>query len=219
MNATVLVLVGTDHHPFDRLVDWADDCARRDPGSRWVVQHGSSRAPTYAEAHAFLPHDDLVALLADADAVVCHGGPGTIMDARGLGHVPVCVPRDPALGEHVDGHQQRFATLVDRAGVVVRADDAAALDAAVRQAAARRREASAPAHALAGTGDGPPLGSAYGPVALGLTGRPPGQHDPTALARELLAQELDELIRDHAPRTRGRREPRSGRRRLLSRSR
>jgi hypothetical protein len=49
-------------------------------------------------------------------------------------------------------------------------------------------------------------------VALGLTGERPGQHDPTALARELLAQELDELIRDHAPR------PRPGRRRSLTRS-
>jgi UDP-N-acetylglucosamine transferase subunit ALG13 len=219
VNATVLVLVGTDHHPFDRLVDWADECARRDPESRWVVQHGSSRAPQYAEAHDFVPHDELVALLAGADAVVCHGGPGTIMDARGLGHVPVCVPRDPALGEHVDGHQQRFATLVDRAGVVVRADSPGALDVAVQQAASRRREASAPAHALAGTGDGPALDSPYGPVALGLTGRPPGQHDPTALARELLAQELDELIRDHAPRSRARVAPRpwSGRRRSLTR--
>ncbi|MFC5177989.1 glycosyltransferase [Nocardioides taihuensis] len=220
MNATVLVLVGTDHHPFDRLVAWADECAQRDPGSRWVVQHGSSRPPTHAEAHAFLPHDDLVTMLADADAVVCHGGPGTIMDARGLGHVPVCVPRDPALGEHVDGHQQRFASLVDRAGVVVRADSAGALDDAVRQAASRRRETAGAAHALAGTGDGPVLGSAYGPVALGLTGRPPGQHDPTALARELLAQELDELIRDHAPRARSwiAPRPRSGRRRSLTRS-
>ena len=77
------------------------------------------------------------------------------MDARGLGHVPVCVPRDPSLGEHVDGHQQRFATLVDRAGVVVRADSPGALDLAVRQAASRRRETAGAAHALAGTGDGP----------------------------------------------------------------
>ena len=142
------------------------------------------------------------------------------MDARGLGHVPVCVPRDPSLGEHVDGHQQRFATLVDRAGVVVRADSPGALDLAVRQAASRRRETAGAAHALAGTGDGPALGSPYGPVALGLTGEAPGQHDPTALARDLLAQELDELIRDHAPRSRGwiAPRPRSGRRRSLSRS-
>ena len=49
---------------------------------------------------------------------VCHGGPGTIMDAREAGHVPLCVPRDPKLGEHVDDHQQRFAAMVGQAGVV-----------------------------------------------------------------------------------------------------
>jgi UDP-N-acetylglucosamine transferase subunit ALG13 len=40
------------------------------------------------------------------------------MDAREAGHVPLCVPRDPKLGEHVDGHQQRFAAMVGEAGVV-----------------------------------------------------------------------------------------------------
>ena len=60
----------------------------------------------------------MVTLLGEASVVVCHGGPGTIMDAREAGHVPLCVPRDPHLGEHVDGHQQRFAAVVGEAGVV-----------------------------------------------------------------------------------------------------
>ncbi|MFC6287683.1 glycosyltransferase [Nocardioides sp. GCM10027113] len=114
----VMVMVGTDHHPFDRLVAWADAVALRNPGLRVVVQHGATRAPRRAEGHAFLPIEEIRRLLDDADAVVCHGGPGTIMDARAAGHVPLCVPRDPALGEHVDGHQQRFAPLVAEAGLV-----------------------------------------------------------------------------------------------------
>ena len=86
---------------------------------RFLVQHGSAtRPPSLAEGQEFLTHDRLVALLAEATAVVCHGGPGTIMDAREAGHVPLCVPRDPRLGEHVDGHQQRFAAMVGQAGVV-----------------------------------------------------------------------------------------------------
>jgi hypothetical protein len=63
------------------------------------------------------------------------------MDARSAGHVPVCVPRDPALGEHVDHHQQRFADLVDRAGVVTharsRGEFARAVEEAVRDHLAR----------------------------------------------------------------------------------
>lgn len=121
MTDLVVVMLGTDHHPFDRLVAWADAAAERHPTARIVVQHGATQAPRRAIGREFLPHAEIVRLLTQASAVVCHGGPGTIMDARDLGHVPICVPRDPALGEHVDGHQQRFAEMVDRVGVVRRA--------------------------------------------------------------------------------------------------
>lgn len=114
----MVALAGTDHHPFDRMVQWVDAAAARRPDVRFVVQHGATAPPVVAEGHEFLAHDRLVALLGEASAVVCHGGPGTIMDAREAGHVPLCVPRDPRLGEHVDGHQQRFAAAVADSGAV-----------------------------------------------------------------------------------------------------
>jgi UDP-N-acetylglucosamine transferase subunit ALG13 len=116
--ALVLALAGTDHHPFERLVQWVDAAAVRHRDVRFVIQHGVTRPPLVAEGHEFLTHDRLVALLSEASVVVCHGGPGIITEAREAGHVPLCVPRDPHLGEHVDGHQQRFAALVGGAGVV-----------------------------------------------------------------------------------------------------
>ena len=118
MKPLVLGLVGTDHHPFDRLVAWMDIAAGRRDDVHFVVQYATSRAPRVAEGHAFLPHERLVELMQEASVVVCHGGPGTIMDARQAGHVPLCVPRDPRLGEHVDGHQQRFAAVVGEVGLV-----------------------------------------------------------------------------------------------------
>lgn len=118
MTALVLALTGTNHHPFDRMVQWIDTAAVRHRDVQFVIQHGMTRPPVEAEGHDFLAHDRLVALLGEATVVVCHGGPGTIMDAREAGHVPLCVPRDPWLGEHVDGHQQRFAALLAEAGVV-----------------------------------------------------------------------------------------------------
>lgn len=154
--ALVVAMLGTDHHPFSRLVDWVDDVALHlGPEVRFVVQHGESRPPVIAEGRAFLPHDEIQELLARADAVVCHGGPGTIMDARNAGHVPVCVPRDPDLGEHVDHHQQRFADLVHRAGVVThvrtRADFARAVEAAI---GSRSRAAAAGVGAVERVGEG-----------------------------------------------------------------
>lgn len=118
MTSLVVALAGTDHHPFERMVDWVDAAAGRRGDVRFVVQHGSTRPPRIAEGHDFFAHDRLVELLNQAAVVVCHGGPGTIMDAREAGHVPLCMPRDPLLGEHVDGHQQRFASMAGGSGVV-----------------------------------------------------------------------------------------------------
>jgi UDP-N-acetylglucosamine transferase subunit ALG13 len=175
----VFAMVGTDHHPFHRLVDWMDEAARRHPDARFVVQHGESKAPAVAEGHAYLPHEQIKALLADAAGAVVHGGPGTIMDARGAGHVPICVPRDPALGEHVDGHQQRFAALVGPAGVVTHVQSAAGFHDAVEAA-----------------------------LAAGSAGRVRSMPESAATeaARAQLAVELDALLEQRRPRLfRGRR--------------
>ena len=55
------------------------------------------------------------------------------MDARGAGHVPICVPRDPALGEHVDGHQQRFAAVMHDEGMVSTCTTAMAFQVALAE--------------------------------------------------------------------------------------
>lgn len=144
MSRLVLALVGTDHHPFERLVDLVDAAAVRYPEHRFVVQHGASRAPLVAEGRDFVPHGELVDLLAEADVVVCHGGPATIMDARAQGHAPICVPRDPALGEHVDGHQQAFAAQAGRSGLVRLALSAEELDEALADSLAGVSHRSAP---------------------------------------------------------------------------
>lgn len=141
----MVALAGTDHHPFDRLVEWVDSAAVRRPDVRFLVQHGSATSPPrVAEGEPFLGHDLLVTLLAQAAVAICHGGPGTIMDAREAGHVPLCVPRDPALGEHVDGHQMRFAAVVGSEGVVRHVTSVGSFHAELDSALALR-SASVPA--------------------------------------------------------------------------
>ncbi|MFC0509385.1 glycosyltransferase [Micromonospora costi] len=124
----VLVAVGTDKHPFDRLLGWLGE---------WhvdvadlvdlTVQHGHTAAPAVPGAVPFLAHDALQAAMADADLVVCHGGPATILESRRHGRLPIVVPRDPARGEHVDDHQQLFARRLGAAGMVALCESRAAL--------------------------------------------------------------------------------------------
>ncbi|MEZ5342926.1 MAG: glycosyltransferase [Acidimicrobiales bacterium] len=117
MNRLIVVSVGTDHHPFDRLVTMMDSWALTHPGDSVIIQYGTAMAPTTATGHKLIPHPELCDLFGRADVVICHGGPSTVMDARMAGKKPLVLPRDPARGEHVDGHQIRFAKHIDRHGL------------------------------------------------------------------------------------------------------
>lgn len=134
----VLVLVGTDHHRFDRLVGWIDAWAA-DTGADVLVQYGTSRPPQAAAGLPFLDWNKLQSELTVADAVVSHGGPATISEARKAGHLPVVVPRDPLLGEHVDQHQQQFSRRLGASGLVALAETESALRAALATATATGR--------------------------------------------------------------------------------
>lgn len=127
----ILVLVGTDHHPFQRAVTWAEDRKRTHPDERVFIQYGKSAAPGQAAGEAFLSPDQMRAAIARADVVITHGGPGTISDARHGGHRPIVFPRDPQHGEHVDDHQQRFAAWCEARGLAQFARTIGDLDAAV----------------------------------------------------------------------------------------
>jgi len=124
----VVVSVGSDHHPFDRLIRWLDswmDC--RQPDVDLVVQYGTAARPRHGQAHDFMPHADLMALMSSAQVVVLQGGPMGILEARGVGRKPVVVPRLRALGEVVDDHQVPFCAEMAKAGEVFMAHTEAEL--------------------------------------------------------------------------------------------
>jgi UDP-N-acetylglucosamine transferase subunit ALG13 len=119
----LFVTVGGDHHPFDRLMRWVEDWLV-DEGSRvrCIVQSGPAQPPIGADSMAYLDHEDLLALMAEARAVVSSGGPATLSEARRLGHRPVAVPRLAAFDEVVDDHQRSFTRRLHNLGLVVQAE-------------------------------------------------------------------------------------------------
>jgi UDP-N-acetylglucosamine transferase subunit ALG13 len=143
----IFVTVGTDHHPFNRLIEWIDSwlATNGNRGVRCLVQSGTGTTPRHATWRRFLPHEETLAACRDATAVVSHGGPGTIMSCRSLGLVPIVVPRLKRLGEHVDDHQVAFARKMAQQGEVRLAERReelwALLDQAVDEPAAFRAPA------------------------------------------------------------------------------
>jgi UDP-N-acetylglucosamine transferase subunit ALG13 len=137
----VAVFLGTDHHPFDRLVGWVSELAA-DGQWRWFVQHGFTRPPLGVDGDRMLSLTRLNETMLEASVVVTHGGPGLIMEARAAGHRPIVVPRKAALGEHVDGHQERFCARAADAGLITLVDSREQLRAAVVEAMRAGRHAA-----------------------------------------------------------------------------
>lgn len=125
----MLVTVGTDHHPFTRLIGWLDTWLAdgADHRVRRLIQYGAADAPAAEGGVASLDYDDLQRALGAADIVICHAGAATIMEARRYGRLPVIVPREPDLGEIVDGHQVRFARRIAAEGIAVNCETEQAL--------------------------------------------------------------------------------------------
>lgn len=137
----VFVTVGTHEQPFDRLMREVERLAAAGGLSDVTVQYGYSTViPKGCRCERFLPYGEMCRLYAEADAVVCHGGPSTFLEAMGYGKVPVVVPRQAAFGEHVNDHQVAFCRqFAERVGGIEVVDDVSGLAAAI----ARARAASA----------------------------------------------------------------------------
>ena len=142
--ARVVVFLGTDHHPFARLVQWVDRWAAAHPASPCFIHHGPAPAPEHTESSPYVDVHELAATLASADVIVVHAGPGTIMDALEAGHLPIVVPRLARFGEVVDDHQVAFGRLMQEQKRAVYADHEQALFDAIDRALARPEVVEAP---------------------------------------------------------------------------
>lgn len=121
----ILVTLGTHPMPMNRLLAELD----RLVGSRVITDEVIVQSaildyrPVNLAVHPILPYPELVDLVAKADVVVSHAGPGNLATVRNAGKVPVVVPRSARHGEHVDDHQERYARrLAEVPGYVVVAD-------------------------------------------------------------------------------------------------
>ncbi len=139
MTIKLVVTVGSDSHPFDRLVEsvdaWLVGTNRRIEAA---IQYGTSAPPRHLQcwsaAHAYLTFSELQEQLAGADVVITQGGPTGISEARRLGTQPIVMPRTPERGEHVDGHQVAFCRHLAGDGDIILAESARDLHDALDEA-------------------------------------------------------------------------------------
>lgn len=110
----MVVTLGSSKFSFRRLVEQIHSIAPPDVEIVWQTgQTDVSDLPISAVKH--MPAKDLEQHMASADLVVAHSGIGSALTTLDMGRRPLLVPREPAHGEHIDGHQAQVAAeLVDK---------------------------------------------------------------------------------------------------------
>jgi UDP-N-acetylglucosamine transferase subunit ALG13 len=139
----ILCIFGTHPQPFDRALDLVIDASGHE---ELIVQHGSTPKrdiPSRVRWHELVPFGELVELIKTADAVVCHGGVGSLMTVLDQGRRPIAIARRRGFGEHVDDHQLQIVEELGARGYLVPCAEPQDLREALRSrppAASRARE-------------------------------------------------------------------------------
>ncbi len=117
----IFATVGTDEHPFRRLVEELHRLVKEGKvKERVVVQRGyTPYSGDLLETYEILPFPRLLEFIKKARVVITHGGPGSIALSLMNGKIPVVIPRDPKFGEIVDDHQVRFVRFLQGGGKII----------------------------------------------------------------------------------------------------
>ncbi|MCC0179225.1 glucosyl transferase [Waterburya agarophytonicola K14] len=120
----ILVTVGTERFPFNRLMGWIDNLIEQnflDPEQEEIViQYGSSNVlPKQGRKYDLLPQDDFHKLMSKARLIIAHCGEGTIDLLAEYSKPFILVPRSKQFEEHVDNHQLELAEKLAEIGIPI----------------------------------------------------------------------------------------------------
>lgn len=122
----ILITVGTEKFPFDRLMNWLDRLISKGflnpKKEEIVVQYGSCTIlPSGVRGFSIIPSHQFQELVKKARLIIAHCGEGTIDLLSKINKPFILVPRSERLGEHVDNHQQELAEALKEKGINVAA--------------------------------------------------------------------------------------------------
>jgi UDP-N-acetylglucosamine transferase subunit ALG13 len=117
----ILVTVGTEQYPFNRLMHWIDLLLSQGLiQDEVVVQSGNCTVlPSGAKVYQFLKEERFRELILQADLIIAHCGEGTVLLLDSLDKPYILVPRSFEFKEHVDNHQVDMATALEDVEVPV----------------------------------------------------------------------------------------------------
>lgn len=103
----ILVLLGTQDKPFDRLLKMVDkEITDGNIKEKVIAQVGCTKYESKnIETFDLIPREEMEKLISEANIIITHGGVGFITDAIKQNKKIIAVPRLQKYGEHVNDHQ------------------------------------------------------------------------------------------------------------------
>ena len=117
----ILVLLGTQHNEFTRLLQEIDECIKsKKIDEEVIVQAGFTKYESKKmRIFDMIPKLDLDEFVERADLVITHGGVGSIIMALNKNKKVIAVPRLHEYGEHVNNHQRQIIKVFSEKGYLI----------------------------------------------------------------------------------------------------
>ena len=109
-NKMILVLLGTQHNEFTRLLQEVENCIDNQIiKEQVIVQAGFTKYKSdKMEIFDMISKEELDKYMSKANLIITHGGVGSIIMALEKGKKVIAVPRLHEYGEHVNDHQRQI---------------------------------------------------------------------------------------------------------------
>lgn len=132
MDILILVTLGTQFEPFDRLLKELD---KQDLNEEIIVQAGHTKFESNKmRILDFIPYEEMNDLVDKARIIITHGGTGSIVEPLKKGKVIIGCARLEKYGEHVDDHQTELVSIFSDEGYILELKDGENLSGVLKQA-------------------------------------------------------------------------------------
>ena len=117
----ILVLLGTQHNEFKRLLQKIEECISNGLiNEKVIVQAGFTKFESNKmEIFDLKSLEEIENLVNEANFIITHGGVGSILAALNKNKKVIAVPRLSSFSEHVNDHQKQIVDVFNQKGYII----------------------------------------------------------------------------------------------------
>ena len=133
----ILVLLGTQHNEFTRLIKEVEKCINTGTiNDKVIVQAGFTKYKSdKMEIFDMISNEELTKYVDEATLIITHGGVGSIIMALEKGKKVIAVPRLHEYGEHVNDHQRQIIKVFSEKKYLIGIENVDELEVAIKNIA------------------------------------------------------------------------------------